>query len=198
MYIIIIMDLKIDEPLRAGFVTQNSKDVPIKNILYLDKVISRPNIVIDIDMSLKDFPKAILIENGIFEYSLVHAHKNNFEYSLIPAIYNDKLQDILLNLADDSYLQNRTFKLAIIDGVLDPQQVAFLSPEQMHPENWATIVNKMKLREQTENTMRTTDVYRCPKCKERKCTMTELQMRCADEPTNKIITCLVCYTTFIK
>ena len=186
------------ELIRKDFVTQNSKDVSLKNILYLNTAIKRHHVVIEINNFLKDIHKSIAIENGIFEYSLVHTHKNNFEYTLSPAIYNDKLQDILINLDDTSIYQNKTFKMAILDGVFDSRQVAFLSPEQMHPENWTAILTKKKIREQTENTMRTTDRYRCPKCKERKCTMTELQMRCADEPTNKIITCLVCYATFIK
>jgi len=135
---------------------------------------------------------------GIFEYALVMATLNNFDKNIIPAIYNDKLDDILLNLNVNSYLKNKSLYNALNSGVINPNLVAFMAPDQMHPESWAVIINKIKYKEDKENTMATTDMYRCRKCGERRCKVTELQMRSADEPTSKVITCLVCYTTFIK
>ncbi len=190
--------ITIENQIKSEFVTQNSRDVSLHHIHYLLTNVSRTDAISNIDDFIMNISKSIAIEKGIFEYSLVRSNTQNYDISIIPAIYYDKLHDILINLDDNYYLQNKTFKLAIKDNVLDPSQIAFLSPEQIHPENWAAVVSRMKFKEKTENTMRTTDFYKCPKCKERKCTLTELQMRCADEPMSKIITCLVCYTTFIK
>ena len=43
-----------------------------------------------------------------------------------------------------------------------------------------------------------TDLYKCYKCKERKCKVIQLQTRSADEPMTNFITCLVCFNTFTK
>jgi len=180
------------------FITENSRDISEKNILYLSQKVARSESVIKLNNLLLDINKSINIELGIFEYSLVLSTLYNLDCLIIAAIYNDKLEDILLNLDENSRLKNKTFRQALDQHVLNPKLVAFLSPEQLHPESWSFVVDKLKLREETENSMPTTDLYKCSKCGERKCTVTELQMRSADEPTNKIITCTICYRTFIQ
>ena len=57
---------------------------------------------------------------------------------------------------------------------------------------------KIKFREDTENNMATTDLYKCYKCGERKATSYQMQVRSADEPMTIFVTCLVCYNTFTK
>ena len=53
------------------------------------------------------------------------------------------------------------------------------------------------MREDKENNIATTDTYKCKKCGERKSKITQLQIRCADEPVSTFITCVVCYNTFV-
>ena len=184
--------------LSKDFITDNSKDINRAHIVFALDNINRAYNIIKINDVIIDIKKSIAIEMGIFEYALVMATLNNFDKNIIPAIYNDKLDDILLNLNVNSYLKNKSLYNALNSGVINPNLVAFMAPDQMHPESWAVIINKIKYKEDKENTMATTDMYRCRKCGERRCKVTELQMRSADEPTSKVITCLVCYTTFIK
>jgi len=184
--------------LKKEFVTENSKDINDSDILYTLGQIQRAVNIKKIDELIYDINKAIGIEMGIFEFSLVFSTLNNIEKQLIPAIYKDRLEDILLNLDINSYLNNKTFIEALTQNILTPKLVAFMSPDQLHPASWAPIVNKIKFRQQTENTITTSDAYWCRKCGERKCKVNELQMRGADESTSLVITCLVCYNTFIK
>jgi DNA-directed RNA polymerase subunit M/transcription elongation factor TFIIS len=184
--------------LSKDFITDNSKDINRAHIVFALDNINRAYNIIKINDVIIDIKKSIAIEMGIFEYALVMATLNNFDKNIIPAIYNDKLDDILLNLNVNSYLKNKSLYNALNSGVINPNLVAFMAPDQMHPESWSVIINKIKYKEDKENTMATTDMYRCRKCGERRCKVTELQMRSADEPTSKVITCLVCYTTFIK
>jgi DNA-directed RNA polymerase subunit M/transcription elongation factor TFIIS len=67
----------------------------------------------------------------------------------------------------------------------------------MHPKRWAEILNIRKYREDKENNIATTDLYKCRKCGERKAKISQMQIRCADEPTSTFVTCLVCYNTFV-
>ena len=102
-----------------------------------------------------------------------------------------------MNLDATSRINNMTFRPAVLQGLINPKVIAFLSPDQMHPESWAPVLNKIKFRESAETNMATTDVYVCAKCGERKAKVTELQLRGADEPCTLFITCLVCYSTCI-
>lgn len=184
--------------LKKDFVTENSKDINDNDILYATDHINRGEVVIKINNIIFNIEKAIGIEMGIFEYALILCTLNNLSKSIIPAVYNDRLEDIILNLDENSYLKNKSLRNALNIGAIDPKLLAFMAPDQMHPESWAPIINKKKYKEIKENTMATTDLYKCYKCGERRCKVNELQMRGADEPTSKIVTCLVCYNTFIK
>lgn len=183
---------------KSNFITENSRDIPDDIIIYATKNIDRATYVVKLAKLLNDMTMAIEIEASIFEFSLIHATLNNIDKQLVCAIYDDKYSDIFLNLDETSRLKNKTLRTSVLERLISPRLVAFLSPDQTHPEIWASILDKIKLREDRENNMAVTDLYRCAKCKERKSKVTELQMRGADEPTNIIVTCLVCYHTFIK
>jgi transcription elongation factor S-II len=183
---------------KAEMITENSKDIPQEMITHALSKINRAEYFIKLVKLINDTKIAFCIESSIFEFSLIMTSINNMEKNLVTAIYDDRFTDIYMNLDDSSRLHNTTLKKYVIDGVINPKFVAFLSPDQTHPENWAPILNKIKFREKTENNMASTDMYKCYKCGERKCKVSELQLRSADEPISRFVTCLVCYNTFIK
>lgn len=184
--------------LKSNFITENSRDIIDNMISFATLNINRSTYIIQLANLLYDINIAVLIEASIFEFSLIHATLNNIDKHLIYAIYDDKFTDIYMNLDQSSRLNNKTLRDSVLQGIINPRLIAFLSPDQMHPESWTPILNKIKFREATENNMATTDLYKCYKCGERKCKVTELQLRAADESTSRFITCLVCYNTFIK
>ena len=175
------------------FSTKNSKDISIKLLYLAEKTIKRYETVIKLMKIIRDFDKAKEMENGIFEFSLLHVTTHNLEHKNLLIVYNDKIYDIIFNLQDPT---NKTLLSSILNNNMKAFLVSFLSPQQLHPERWKEILDKKKFREDKENNMATTDRYRC-KCGERKAKVTELQIRSADEPTNLFITCLSCYNTFI-
>lgn len=181
-----------------NFKTENSKDINIKLLTYAINNIKRYQVIQKlVDILKSSIDLAHKIENGIFEFALVHVTIKNLEYNCIVAVYNDKVNDILLNLDETSYLNNKTLKQSILSGIIDPYYVAFLSASQLHPERWQDILNKKKFREDKENNMAFTDLYKCKKCGKRKC-ITELQPGYTDEGTIKFIICLECNFTFTK
>lgn len=191
-------DIKKLSLLKSNFITENSRDISDELILYAVMNIDRSTYTIKLASLLNDINVAISIELSIFEFSLIHATLNNIDKQLVPSIYNDKFVDIYMNLDQESRINNKTFKQSILQGIINPKLSAFLSPDQTHPENWAPILNKIKFRETVESNMATTDLYKCYRCGERKSKVTELQLRSADEASNRFVTCLVCYNTFIK
>ena len=95
-----------------------------------------------------------------------------------------------------SCIKNKTFKKNILNGTINPSYVAFLSPSQIHPQNWDKILKKKEYIEQRENNIIYSDAYKCYKCGESKCKITQIQTRSADEPMTTFVVCIVCHNTF--
>jgi DNA-directed RNA polymerase subunit M/transcription elongation factor TFIIS len=144
----------------------------------------------------KDMDTSNMIEAGIYEFALLYSYKNNLNKDFISSVYNDKLAEILENLNRKSSVNNRTLLSHLLNGEIDPQEIAFLSPRQMHPDNWKTEIQKKEKIEYTRANRASTNMYKCNDCGERKGIIYQIQLRSADEPMSSLYTCLVCYKTF--
>lgn len=184
--------------INIDFLTDIIKNVDSKKILFLNKSVNRFEIINKFASLLKNIDVAIKLEAGIFEFTLVYANTKNIIKNLIPSIYNDKVYEILHNLDQKSNLENKTLLADIIAGKINPQHVAFLNPQQIHPEQWKQLVEKVKLKEEKKNSIATTDLYQCFKCKGRKCQMYMSQTRSSDEAITKFITCMMCGNVWKK
>lgn len=162
-------------------------------ILKYNKILDsniRNQTLIKINNLINSFDKAILIEAGIYEYSLLYILQNEYSLDFAFGVYNDKLFNIL---TDFEYI--KTHKLELLDN---PQGLAFLEPSIINVDSWKEVKRIIDLREYKKNNINASDLYKCKKCGEKKCSVYELQTRSADEPATLFITCLVCYTTFRK
>jgi hypothetical protein len=148
-----------------NFMTETSKSIDNSLIYFAEKIIDRGTYIMKINNILNNLKMAVNIELSIFEYALVHVTINNLEPMFIISIYIDKYNEIYMNLDNNSYLNNQTLKEGILNNSLDPQIIAFLSPEQLHPAKWVDILKKKQYRIDKEQNMATTDLYQCKKCK---------------------------------
>jgi DNA-directed RNA polymerase subunit M/transcription elongation factor TFIIS len=180
-----------------NFVIPNSIDLKNTFIQYAETCIDRAKSQTILSSILMDIDIAIKIELSIFEYALIYCSNNKFEPNYVKPIYQDKLNEILLNLDENKKeIENKTFKTNILSGIIDPSNVAFLSPSQIHPEKWNTILKKKEYMEQREKNIVYSDAYKCFKCGESKCKITQAQTRSADEPMTTFVVCVVCHNTF--
>ena len=141
-----------------------------------------------------------MIEGGLFEFTLLKMSEDaNSTMEFLDIIYRDKLRDLISNLNPDfPRVENKTLLPSVLDGKIDPYYLAFMRPEQLHPQRWLPEITKRKTIEEYGSNMKVTDLYTCYKCKNKKCITTQLQTRSADEPMTIFVTCLVCYNTFTK
>lgn len=181
------------------FISQGSSSITVESIKYALKNIDRKDAraklfkVMPFENIVED------IEKSIFEFSLVNATVNDFPNNYITMIYQDKLNTIYDNLdTNNKRIDNQTLNLSILEDRVNPLYVPFLPPEQLHPMRFKDVLDKLNLRDQTLNSLQTTDMYKCKKCGERKFKISTMQTRCADEPETKFLTCVVCYNTFTK
>lgn len=129
------------------------------------------------------------IESGIFNWTKDYMESNMTPEFMFENFYQDKFSDILKNLdvKHNSYLLK-----SIKEKTIKPSQVAFLKPEEIFPEKFAEIIKKRKLEKAIKDNKATTDAFKCPKCKKRKSTVDQKQLRAGDEPMTTIITCMEC------
>lgn len=126
---------------------------------------------------------AQVIEDSVFSY---FKNSNDSEYK-------NQLRNINFNLADK---KNNRFRGIILDGKLNPQSFPKLQPIEMASEEEIQKLDKLeaeRIHEMVTATQSaTTDMFKCGKCKQTKCSYFQLQTRSADEPMTTFIQCHNC------
>jgi DNA-directed RNA polymerase subunit M/transcription elongation factor TFIIS len=130
---------------------------------------------------------AKLIEDDIYDFSIKYSIDNDTPY-LLPSIYDTKISEILSYLnVPNSFLLN-----AIKNKEININNISYLRPDELNPEQFKHIKDKKKLEEAKKNSKIGTSAFTCPKCKKKNSKITERQMRSGDEPPTIFITCLEC------
>ncbi len=139
------------------------------------------------------------LERGIYTYSFADARKHNvlmhWDNPLFRNIYGMQLRTVVSNLHPQSPVKNPRILERIRSGELTFEQIGGMTAQEMFPENWKQLADRMLLREQKQlegNKEMATDRFKCGQCKKRECTYYEMQTRSADEPMTIFITCLNC------
>ncbi len=128
------------------------------------------------------------VEDSIFTFSDEYAKENNTEF-LLKQIYENKSNEILCTLNKNKHIIDK-----LKNNKINPEKIAFLKDTELNPKNYSEINKKKK-----KNTLKKnvgTDAYQCKKCKKRKCTVSERQVRSGDEPATLFVKCLECDYTF--
>jgi hypothetical protein len=180
-----------------NFVIKNSSDIKYELLRIAEELINRKKGNQQLLNIIKLEYIADRIEKGIFEFALLHVTLHKLQYNFVAPVYTNKLTNLCVNLdINNKRIQNYTLLPNMLNNTVDPYFLAFLAPEQLHPERWSDVVNKINIRDKTKYEMKTTDIYKCKKCGERKCTISELQLRGLDENKTIFVVCLVCCNTF--
>lgn len=148
---------------------------------------------------LNDKTKSHNIETGIYNYCIKKAENygivKKWDNHMFRSLYINHAIQIYSNVKPDTYIGNNYLLNEIKNGNIKSYEVAFLSPQELFPKNWEAILekqNKQKKVMYEERTDQVTDMYKCGKCGERKCTFYQLQIRSADEPMTTFVTCQKC------
>jgi transcription elongation factor S-II len=174
---------------------KNNKNNPViisKNI--------RENSVKFINEYIADNKLSKDIENEIYNHSLKSASlrginpKLNNIYFL--RIYKPKVYSIISNLNNNSqYIKNKKLLDKVKSKIISPNELINMKPVSLHPKRWREYIKKQELldKEVVDLSLQaTTDQFKCPKCKSKKCTYVSVQIRSADEGMTNFITCVEC------
>jgi hypothetical protein len=125
---------------------------------------------------------AILVEKSIRLFSEKYADEND-AYILLESIYDTKVDELYSIL---------TINPKLINNDSDALSIASLKPEQLNPENYEKIIKKKEIEEYKKNDIKSSNAFKCSKCKKRKCSVIQKQTRAGDEPATTFVTCLEC------
>lgn len=117
-----------------------------------------------------DQAEAQHLEKSIYETAAAHESK------VVDNVYYCKVLDIV-----DALESGR-----MTEGM------ATASPQELRPDVWEPLIKKEQLMSMKLENLATTDTYKCPKCKKRRCTVTQVQTRSADEPMTTLVKCTEC------
>jgi transcription elongation factor S-II len=133
------------------------------------------------------------IEKGIFNWAIQQAGKNNivkkWSNPFFITLYIDRLRSVYINL------KKPDVSSAVTSGNIKPQELAFMTHQEICPDKWKQLIEDKKVRDKQKyepNIEASTDNFTCNKCKSKKCTYYQLQTRSADEPMTTFVTCLEC------
>jgi transcription elongation factor S-II len=153
----------------------------------------RENIRKKLKVVLEEDNLAINLEKGIYNYSIKEANSKKivkkWENPHFSQLYLDRLRSIYINIKNKDLLEQ------IKSGEITPQTLAFMTHQEMNPQQWHSLIEKKMKRDASKfntNIQASTDMFTCKKCRSKRCTYYELQTRSADEPATIFVTCLDC------
>jgi transcription elongation factor S-II len=133
------------------------------------------------------------LEIGVYNWALKEATNKRvvkkWDNPIFVQIYLDHLRSIYCNLKNQHIIQ------LIYSGEIKPQDIAFMTHQELCPDRWAELIKAKSIRDMNkfeQNIEAMTDIYKCRKCFSRKCTYYMQQVRSGDEPMNVYISCIQC------
>lgn len=138
---------------------------------------------------------AINFERGIFNSALrLYSIKNHNETwnDVFRNIYMSRAVTVYNNIKPNTRLNNGTLLSRLIAGELDEFSICYMTPEQLDPENWALLEQRVAEKKTMPVLERPDGLFKCGRCKSYKTEYNERQTRSADEPTTKFCYCHNC------
>jgi DNA-directed RNA polymerase subunit M/transcription elongation factor TFIIS len=139
------------------------------------------------------------LESHIYKASHIEADKKrvikHWSNDMFCDIYRMIQLSIASNIHPQSPVKNPRLLARINDGELKLFEIPYLTLQEMYPENWQDLADRLLIREQKlleGDKGSATDKFKCHRCGKRECTYYEMQTRSADEPMTIFISCLNC------
>ena len=148
---------------------------------------------------LKDDDISNEIEKSIYQFSIeqskIKGIQIDIENKYFKRIYFNKIITLYNNLDENSYIKNTSFLKRLLNKEFDINRIAFLSPQEINPENWQVYLDRQQANDNFFSNITNgikTNEFKCGRCKENNCTYQMLQLRSADEPMTTCVKCLNC------
>ena len=157
----------------------------------------RSNVAIKLSEVLLNENLATNMERGVYNYTIKQATDKQiikkWDNIYFVELYKNRLRTIYINLKNDNILE------LILTKKIKPQELVFMSHQEMLPEKWNPIIEDLKIKNENKYIPKveaSTDNYTCRKCKSKQCTHYQLQTRSGDEGMTTYVACIDCGTSW--
>lgn len=140
------------------------------------------------------------LEKGCKNCSVDKARERNimttWKNDLFCDVYHTYCYLVSANVEKYGFVGNPHLVKNILNHHFDARQVAYISSVDMYPTKHTHTTTQIALRKLVEQNIKTTSLYVCSKCREKKCTIENLYNRSLDEGVNLRLTCVNCNHEF--
>jgi len=147
---------------------------------------------------LQDEEHCLNLEKGVFNWALKEATfrkvVKKWDNRYFVELYKTHLRSVYINLKNNPTL---VASIGLEEGQIKPHEVAFMSHQDLMPERWSALIEKKEKEDANRyecNIQAATDTFTCRKCRSKKCTYSQAQVRSSDEGMTTFVSCLDCGT----
>ena len=127
----------------------------------------------------------IFVDN-LYNYCNEYAENNNCIFLL------DEIIQTKISFFNEIMINSDYLKDSIKNKIIDPAKICYMNQEDIEPDKYKQILEKRELEEYRKNNQATSDAFKCKKCGERRCQVTQKQTRSGDEPATTYVECMEC------
>jgi DNA-directed RNA polymerase subunit M/transcription elongation factor TFIIS len=156
----------------------------------------RANIVNKLNVYFDNNKSASNLEKGIFNWTIKEANNRKiikkWDNPYFIQIYLDHLRSIYINLKNNPKLIEN-----VNSDEIKAHTIAFMTHQEMQPERWEELIKAKSIRDKNKfevNIEASTDAFTCRKCKSKKVTYVQAQIKSADESMTLFLLCISCGT----
>ena len=152
----------------------------------------RSNIVLKFDEFIKDDKQSKNLEIGTYNWCIKEATNNKiikkWDNVYFVLLYINKLKTIFANIEN-------ILEILKTNPSYETKSIPFLTHQELQPEKWKLMIDEKIKRDKNKFDTKieaSTDIFKCRKCHENKCTYYQAQIRSADEPITTFVNCINC------
>lgn len=113
---------------------------------------------------------------------------NNDNFALL---YHDICYKVAMNIDPESYIGSDYLANLIISESIEPKKVAKMTSQEMCPEKYTEIFEKIKIMNESVK-IKTSRLYYCGKCKRNETILSRCYNRSGDENNSLVCSCIFC------
>ena len=172
---------------------RRSKIMSIINILeqyeeFLQKPVQeRQNLILELEQ--------IIYQETINKCKVINV-KLSWNNETFELLYQSIALKILSNLEKDGMVNNDFLIKEILNNNISLSNIDKLSSQDMMPELYLDIYEKIKQKGNVKFTIKSASLYKCPECKKNKCVYMNNYNRSMDEGVSILVRCLECNRVF--
>ena len=138
----------------------------------------------------------IKLERSCYNYAINKAADENimatWSNDIFCDLYHAICYKISSNIDASNDINNTTLINAILSNTIDIDTLPYMTSQELFPSQYTEILQRVEASKNIVQSVKTSAMYRCSKCKQNKCTIENRYNRSLDEGVNLTITCMNC------